>query len=239
VKRLYKWGELIFVTSSSHLAGGAFSANMYQLVLGNRNYSSWSMRGWMLLKLAGVEFTELSFPLYGEDARAKVRNLGGQTGLVPVLIAGQIAIWDSLAIAEYLYEEAPQIWPAGRLDRARARSLAAEMHSGFLNLRMQMPCNMRAEDCWVELSDGLKAEISRISDIWARATGPWLCGEFCAADIMFAPVVTRFRTYGVELGEAAAAYARRLLDHPFSREWLQFAAKEPMVEKYERPRRSA
>src|SRR5688572_11329205 len=93
---------------------------MYQLVLGNRNYSSWSMRGWMLLKFAGADFSELPFPIYGEEARAKIRELGGETGLVPMLIAEGTAIWDSLAIAEYLYEVAPQIWPSERNDRARA-----------------------------------------------------------------------------------------------------------------------
>ncbi len=194
------------------------------------------MRGWMLLKFAGVDFSEIHLPLYGDEARAKVRALGGQTGLVPVLLAERTAIWDTMAIAEYLYEKAPQIWPSERLERARARSLAAEMHSGFTNIRMQMPCNMRVSDRSVDFTEALDAEVRRITEIWSSARGPWLCGEFCAVDIMFAPVATRFRTYGVELEKNGKILCSHLLEHPLTRAWLDLAGSEPVVEKYERGR---
>ena len=211
---------------------------MLQLVIGNKNYSSWSMRAWMLLRFAELPFTEISIDLYRPDSRAPVLALGGETGLVPVLIADGQAIWDTLAITEFVYELCPRIWPADRLVRARARAYVGEVHSGLNAVRQAMPCNTRARDRVADRTPQVESEIARVVDIWSRADGAWLFGEFCAADIMFAPVAARFRTYGVEIGGRAGEYWQRLLRHPLAAEWFALGEAEPMViEQFELPTR--
>lgn len=213
---------------------------MYQLVIGNKNYSSWSMRAWMLLRFAELPFEEVPIAVYSADARARVRALGGETGLVPVLVVEGAAIWDTLAITEYVYEFCPKLWPEERIARARARAYAGEVHSGLNALRAAMPCNTRARNRIAIITPDAEADIARVAAIWSRAQGEWLFGEFCAADIMFAPVAARFRTYGVELTGAAKAYEQRLLSHHLAAEWFTLGAAEPMViEQFELPMRGA
>jgi glutathione S-transferase len=199
----------------------------YVLVLGQKNYSSWSMRAWLLLRHLGVPFQERSIALYTETSRQAVRRLGGETGLVPVLRQGDLAIWDTLAIFEYLHETHGGVWPAAPSLRARARSLCGEVHSGFGALRAAMPVNTRARNRRADHAPEVDADISRAIDIWSHPEGPWLLGDFGAADIMFAPIATRFQTYGVELPPAAARYGEALLAHPLVAEWLVLGAAEP------------
>ena len=210
-----------------------------ELVIGNRNYSSWSMRAWMLLRLAGLAFTETSIDLYRPGSREQVIALGGETGLVPLLVADGHPIWDTLAIAETLHEVSPEIWPADAVDRARARSYAGEVHSGLNALRSAMPFNARARDRIAQRTDAVDAEIARVAEIWSRRQSGWLFGDFCGADIMFAPVAARFRTYGVKLDAAAGDYCQRLLGHPLAAEWFALGEAEPMViERFELPSRA-
>jgi glutathione S-transferase len=173
------------------------------LVIGNKNYSSWSMRPWTLMRQLGIEFDEIQIPLWREDS--KTRKLAySPAGRVPVLLDGELAIWDSLAIVEELRERFPEkrIWPAEAVPRARARSLSAEMHSGFESLRSRMPMNVRARKPGNGRGEGVDDDIRRAAEIWRDcrehfgARGDFLFGDFCAADAMFAPVVMRFQTYG-------------------------------------------
>ena len=212
---------------------------MLHLIMGNKNYSSWSMRAWMLLKLSAQPFVETCIDLYRPDSREKVNDLGGETGLVPVLVADGTPIWDTLAITEYLYELHPALWPVDRLKRARARSYAGEVHSGLNAVRAAMPCNTRARNRIADRNHEVEAEIARVAEIWSRAEGEGLFGDFCAADIIFAPVAARFRSYGVELQGAAHDYGERLLTHPLSAEWFALGEVEPMIiEQFELPVRA-
>ena len=188
------------------------SASM-QLLIGNKNYSSWSLRAWLLLRQLGVEFTERKVSLNDPAWKSKIKAVS-PAGCVPVLIHGDMAIWDTFAIAEYLAESFVdlRIWPEDRAARATARSVSAEMHSGFAQLRTWMPMNIEARLPNRGWSLAVQTDIDRIVDIWtdARARfgqdGPMLFGSFSAADAFFAPVVWRFVTYGVELPEIAQAY---------------------------------
>src|SRR5277367_4215314 len=166
------------------------------------------MRAWLLLKALDVSFDELTVPLYQPRSRETVRALGGQTGLVPVLLDGDTAIWDTMAIFEHLHENHPVVWPIKRSDRARARSISGEIHSGFHALRSAMPVNTRARNRLARLSADVITDIERVKAIWnARAGGsPWLFGAFGGADMMFAPIATRFQTYGVQLEGEAGEY---------------------------------
>jgi len=198
-----------------------------KLVIGNKNYSSWSLRAWFLLKEAGVEFEEHRIPLDTETTAGEIARFS-PAGRVPVLVLGDEVVWDSLAIAETVAERWPdlQLWPADATARARARAVSAEMHSGFTALREAMPMNCRAMGRRVELSDEVAADIDRIFAIWADCRhrygkqGEWLFGRFSIADAMFAPVVLRFRTYGINLSASAAVYPRRLLESAAIQEWL-------------------
>jgi glutathione S-transferase len=198
------------------------------LIIGQKNYSSWSMRAWLLLKMLKLPFTEVTIPLYRGDSREAVRSLGGQTGLVPVLIDRGTAIWDTLAIFEHLYESHPPVWPATRFARARARSLCGEVHSSFNALRAAMPVNTRARGRQVQRTTEVTADIDRIVQVWDERRGgtPWLFGAFNAADVMFAPIATRFQTYGVQLNGMAKSYMDRLLGHPLVAEWLHLGQQE-------------
>ena len=200
----------------------------YTLIIGQKNYSSWSMRAWLLLKTLDVQFDELTVPLYQPQSRDTVRALGGQTGLVPVLLDGDSAIWDTMAIFEHLHENHPIVWPPKRSERARARSISGEIHSGFHALRSAMPVNTRARNRLASQNTDVMLDIERVKEIWnTRTTGsPWLFGAFGGADIMFAPIATRFQTYGIQLEGEPGDYMGRLLEHCLVAEWLRLGEAE-------------
>lgn len=201
------------------------------LVIANKNYSSWSMRPWTLLRGRGIAFQERLIKFESQDWKDNIGKLS-PSSLVPVLWEGEpgkgFATWDTLAIAERLYELFPQqgVWPADTHLRARARSAAAEMHSGFRALRGAMPMNIRSRYPGKGMNDGVAKDIARISAIWAAAKGPYLFGEFCAADAFYAPVATRLVTYAVDLKGAAQKYQQALLESPAVRAWSADAVKE-------------
>lgn len=205
-------------------------ASRYTLVIGNRNYSSWSLRGWLLLKLTGAPFAIRQASIYRPESRDRMREMGGETGLVPLLIVDGVPVWDTWAILETLAEAHPHLWPREPLRRARARSYCGEVHGGLDAVRQAMPTNVRGRDRSWTSSPAAEDEIRRVTEIWSRAggaDGPWLFGgDFCAADALFVPVACRFRTYGVALNGAAAIYMSNLLDHPWTREWCAAAAAE-------------
>jgi len=165
-------------------------------------------------------------------------NLGGQTGLVPVLEADGYPIWDTLAITEFLFEQYPSVWPDERFARARARSYSGEVHSSLNALRNAMPVNTRGRRRLAVRTDAVEQDIARVAEIWASSgtyrDGPWLLGAFCAADIIFAPVASRFQTYGVSLSGQAERYLNQLLSHPLVAEWLDLGQREPeVIEQFE------
>lgn len=194
------------------------------LVIGNKNYSSWSLRPWLALKVLGLDFEEKSIPLYGPGSGEAILKFS-PAGKVPVLIDGAHTIWDSLAILEYLAEKHPALWPDDAAQRARARSVSAEMHSGFPHLRQHMCMNVRKRYPDKGRTPEVLGEIRRIDEIWAQAEMPFLFGPFSAADAMYAPVVLRFRTYGVKA--ANTAYYETMLALPAMQEWIAAAEREP------------
>jgi glutathione S-transferase len=206
------------------------------LVIGNKNYSSWSLRPWIALKVFGFPFDERRIPLYGPGAKEEILK-ASPAGKVPVLIDGTTTVWDSLAILEYLAEKNPKIWPVNGPERAKARSLSAEMHSGFPNLRTHMSMNVRKRYPGKGRTPEVQAEIARIVQMWNEAKRPFLFGPFSAADAMYAPVVLRFRTYEVELPRAARAYYEAVLALPAMQEWIAAAEREaesiPQFDMYE------
>ncbi len=193
------------------------------LVIGNRNYSSWSLRPWLAMKVLGLAFEEKRIPLYGAGAKEEILR-HSPAGKVPVLVDGETRVWDSLAILEYLAEKHPRLWPQDRASRARARSLAAEMHSGFPSLREHMSMNIRRRYPGKGRTPEVLAEIARIDAIWSGAQGPFLFGEFGAVDAMYAPIVLRFRTYGVE--PANRGYCDAMLGLAAMKEWIGAAERE-------------
>lgn len=205
------------------------------LVIANKNYSSWSLRAWLCLKHAGVPFREVRIGLDEPGTRAAIGRYS-PSGRVPVLVDGPLTVWDSLAICEYVNEAVAGFrgWPAGRPDRAQARAVAAEMHSGFQALRSEMPMNIRARRR-VTPSAAALADIARVQAIWEQcrerhgAGGPWLFGHFTIADAMYAPVVFRFETYGVAPAGRAGAYARTVLADPAVQEWAAAARAETEI----------
>ena len=207
--------------------------NAYTLVIGNKAYSSWSLRPWLLMKYTGIGFDEIRISLYQEGAKESLLRHSG-AGKVPVLRHGDLTVWDSLAICEYLAEKHPEkhLWPADAATRAHARSVSAEMHSGFSNLRNQMPMNVRHKLPNRATTSVVSEDIARIKAIWEEcldrfgATGPFLFGGFSIADAMYAPVVSRFHTYGVEFTGRADAYSRTILDLPAFRQWVADANAE-------------
>jgi glutathione S-transferase len=213
---------------------------MYTLYLGNKNYSSWSLRGWLAAKLSGAPFREVMISLTGTP------NPGWRTfspsARVPCLHDGEVVVWDSLAIAEYLAERHAGMWPADPVARAFARSIAAEMHSGFAQLRNDMTMCIRERVDVRPWSAGLAADIDRVNEIWNEgrrrfgAAGAFLCGAFSLADAFYAPVAFRFRTYGVAPEGAAAEYQRAMLAHPLLREWETAALAETAVVEADEPR---
>jgi len=217
---------------------------MLKLIIGNRAYSSWSMRGWLAVKQSGEEFEELVVPMFDDEweKRREGDEFAPSLGKVPILWDGDCVVWDSLAIIEFLADRVGRkhYWPEDDAARGMARSMAAEMHSSFANLRRELPMNVRKSYSPRELSGGVKDDINRILQLWAQArarfggTGDFLFGDYCATDIMYAPVVTRFITYGVPVPPFAALYMKAALSHPHVQDWIDQAQDEPwVIEQYE------
>lgn len=204
---------------------------MLRLVIGNKNFSSWSLRPWLVLKQAGLPFEEIRLDIYKPDARSEILK-HSPSGKVPCLFDDELQIWDSLAICEYLAERQPTLWPAERAARARARSVSAEMHSGFAALRNSMSMDICARKPGQGRNAESQADVARIIDIWEECRarpalqGAFLFGAWSIADAMFAPVVWRFETYGVDLPRAARAYADAMLELPAMKEWAAGARAE-------------
>lgn len=201
------------------------------LVIGNKNYSSWSLRPWLLMKRLGIAFEEVLITLDTPSTREDIERFS-PSGRVPVLRHGELTVWDSLAICEYVAEFSGKGWPQQAAARAVARSVSAEMHSGFTNLRSLWPMNARARNRRTALTAALEADIERIDEIWndcrARfgAGGPWLFGQYTIADAMYAPVVLRFNTYGAAISQTARWYMASVLEDAALQEWLQGAKHE-------------
>jgi glutathione S-transferase len=201
------------------------------LTLSSKNYSSWSFRAWLIARMSGIKFTEVIVPPDDTAARAEILLLSPSI-LVPCLTYDGVKVWDTLAIAEFLNEVAPKakLLPKGRAERAHCRSICAEMHSGFVSLRSALPMNLRGQFKDFKVWSKAQSDIERITAIWRECLdaygGPWLFGEFSLADAMYAPVATRFRTYDVKLDPVCAAYAERILAHPFVVEWIEAAKLE-------------
>ena len=201
------------------------------LTISSKNYSSWSLRGWLLCKMAGLDFEEKPLPSSDPSTRAELLLLS-PSFLVPCLIHDGITIWDTLAIAEYLNELSPAagLLPEDRAARAHCRAISGEMHSGFGNLRSALPMNLKAHHPGFKVWAGAQADIDRILAIWegcfATYKGPFLFGKPGMADAMYAPVCTRFLTYDVKLGPASAAYCRRIMALPYMQEWVAGAKDE-------------
>ena len=206
------------------------------LVIGNKAYSSWSLRPWLLMKQVGIVFDEIRLSLYEDGAKQKLLQYSA-TGKVPVLMDGDLTIWDSLAICEYLADKYAEkrLWPSAMAARACARSISAEMHSGFTNLRTRMPMNVRRAIPGRAKTPEVVAEIARIETIWNDcrsrfgSQGSFLFGPFSIADAMYAPVVSRLRTYGVTLAGEAREYAAAIHALPAMQEWIAGAHAETEV----------
>lgn len=211
----------------------------FTLVIANKKYSSWSLRPWLAMKRFGLDFEEIMIPLDRPDTRDKIRAHSG-SGKVPVLKHDGTVVWESLAILEYLAELFPKagLWPEKSSVRAEARAISHEMHGGFQALRANMPCNFLGSYPARGRTPEVDEDIRRIAAIWGdclrRFGGPFLFGAFTIADAMYAPVVSRFRTYGVSLPPAAAAYADAVWALPEMQAWLNGARAEPYtIAKYE------
>ena len=211
-----------------------------KLIIGNRNYSSWSLRGWLAAKQSGLAFDELTVNIVGEEWEAIKRENGDfqpSAGKVPVLWDGDAVIWDSLAILEYLADKVgrDRFWPKDEAARGMARAMVAEMHSSYLSLRRQCPMNVRRQVTGIELTDEARRDIVRILGLWAEARarfgkgGPFLFGTFSAADIFYAPIVTRFVTYGIGVPGFAQAYMQAIWEHDWRQEWIGSAEDEQWV----------
>lgn len=205
------------------------------LVIGNKNYSSWSLRAALALELAGVAYDELLIPLYQADSKARLLE-HSPVGKVPVLKTEEGPVWDSLAIAEYLAERFPEahLWPRGQYARAVARSICAEMHSGFVGLRTHLSMDLAHDQALAEIPAAAQADIQRICELWAecRASfgqdGPFLFGHASLADAFFAPVAARLRSYQVPLPPVAAAYVQTIYQWPAFQRWYQAAQEEKL-----------
>ncbi|MBC2666915.1 glutathione S-transferase family protein [Novosphingobium flavum] len=216
-----------------------------KLIIGNKNYSSWSLRGWLAAKQSGLHFEEITIPLYGEAwdaAKLDMGEIAPSHGRVPVLWDGDAVVWDSLAILEYLGDKVgrDRFWPKADDARAMARSMVAEMHSSFSALRTQCPMNVRRRFDEFELHPQTRADVVRILTLWAEARarfgrgGPFLFGTFCAADVFFAPVVSRFLTYAIPVPGFAVAYMQAVWEHDWLQAWVEAAeAEEWVIEQYE------
>ena len=216
-----------------------------KLIIGNKNYSSWSLRGWLACKQSGLAFEEIQVPLYGDDWDATKKqndNIAPSSGRVPVLWDGDAVVWDSLAIIEYLSDKVgrDRFWPKEDDARAMARSMVAEMHSSFAALRSQCPMNIRRKVEDPAIDDAAKADVVRVLTLWAEARarfgrgGPYLFGTFSAADIFYAPVVSRFISYGIAVPGFALAYMEALWSHEWLQSWIAAAeAEDWVIEQFE------
>lgn len=207
---------------------------MYKLWIANKNYSSWSLRPWILLKALQIPFEEnLCFFENGKSSHDKFSRFS-PTGLVPCLVDEMQTVWDSLAICEYVAEEYPQVWPKDRKARAWARCASAEMHSGFTALRQQCPMDLARKVSLAEISPELQANLDRLQQLWQEGLtqfgGPWLAGhEFTAVDAFFAPVAFRIRSYQLPIGTAVQQWVDRILDLPAMKEWQEAGVQEPHI----------
>ena len=218
-----------------------------KLIIGNRNYSSWSLRGWLAAKQSGLHFDEIQVPLYGEDWEAQKRahdEIAPSSGKVPVLWDGDAVVWDSLAIIEYLADKVgrERFWPKADDARAMARSMVAEMHSSFIALRRQCPMNVRRRVEGWQLDEEARSDVVRVLTLWAEARarfgkgGPYLFGSFSAADIFYAPVVSRFITYGLGVPGFAATYMEAVWEHEWMQAWIAASEDEEwVIEQWEVP----
>ena len=214
----------------------------YTLLIGNKNYSSWSLRPWLLMHAFGVPFTEerhvFDTPEFAAEIQSRKRSPNGK---VPVLVDGEITVWDSLAISEHLAERHAGMWPTGAAARAHARCACAEMHSGFQAVRNWMPMNVRRTYPIAVPREDVQKDIDRIQALWTEARakfgmdGVFLYGKFSVADAYFAPVVFRFNTYGVKCSPVAAEYVNAMLDHPSMQQWIADSAAEKEVVAHEEP----
>lgn len=208
---------------------------MYTLWIANKNYSSWSLRPWVLLKALQIPFNEnICFFESGKSSHDKFRRFS-PSGLVPCLVDGNLTVWDSLAICEYIAEDHPQAWPTDRVARAWARSASAEMHSGFTTLRQQCPMDISRNAPLKEISRELQADLDRISQLWQEGLkkfgGPWLAGgEFTAVDAFYAPVAFRIHSYQLPVNTAAQQWVARMLSLPAMQEWRQAGIQEPHID---------
>ena len=202
------------------------------LIIGNKNYSSWSLRPWLFMKHVVLEFQEILIPLDTLETHEQIDHYT-PSGRVPVLQQGTLCVWDSLAICEYLAELSGKGWPQAREVRAVARAVCAEVHSGFPTLRSLWPMNARARNRRTALTAALEADIERIDELWNDCRGrfggggPWLFGDYSVADAMYAPVVLRFNTYGARISQTARWYIASVLEDAPLQEWLQAAKQEP------------
>lgn len=219
---------------------------MMKLIIGNKAYSSWSLRGWLACKLSGLPFEEVVVPLYDADwdKRREGDEFAPSSGKVPILWDGDAVVWDSLAIVEYLNEKSggTLFWPDDPAARAMARSMAAEMHSGFSALRRKHSMNIRQVFEPKRPDEDVLQELNRLYELWAQARarfggeGDFLFGTFGAADIMFAPVCTRIVTYQLPVPRFATAYITAVLNHPFMQDWIAAAQEEEwVIEQFEPP----
>lgn len=205
-----------------------------QLVIGNKTYSSWSLRPWLAARHAGIEFDEVRIPLYTPDSSPQIQRYS-PSSKVPVWREGDFVVWESLAICEYLAEKVPTLWPADAKARAVARSVSTEMHAGFTALRTNMTMNARARGRCVEITPEVAADINRIEAIWLDCrsrfgeAGPWLFGDFSIADAMFAPVVLRFVPYGVTRPGVLNEYVATWMANPHLQAWIAAAEQETEV----------
>ncbi len=209
------------------------STDKMELIIGDKNYSSWSLRPWLVMMEFGFPFDEINIALRKPDTKTKILE-HSPSGWVPTLVHGSTKVWDSLAILEYLAELAPEknLWPSGKQVRAKARSVSAEMHSGFAALRNEMPMDILSRIDDVNPSEACVSDIERIIALWSEcfestpSTGSFLFGAFTIADAMFAPVATRFKTYGVELTTEASEYCEQIMSMPAMNRWCAEARKE-------------
>ncbi|MEN5172150.1 glutathione S-transferase family protein [Acinetobacter higginsii] len=222
---------------------------MYQLFIGNKNYSTWSMRPWILLTQAGISFQEhvIRFDSFEPESEFKTEILKlNPTGKVPALVNGELVVWDSLAICEYIAEQHPELdlWPQEKTLRARARCISAEMHSSFQSLRNLCPMNVEADlghigkQLWAEHAQ-LRADVARIDQIWSERPSEdgFLCGEFSIADAFYAPVVMRFECYQLPLSVSSQAYVQKILSLPSVQQWIDEAKQEQMFVPFDEPYR--
>lgn len=204
-----------------------------QLIIGNRNYSSWSLRAWLYLEESGIRFDTTRLSLFSANWQDQVAEFSA-AGRVPVLVDDGITVWDSLAIVEHVRENHGGIdWPGDTVERALARAITSEMHSGFLAIRDELPMNVRASSPVdpATLSDACRQQIQRIGSIWTgcleRSGGEWLMGEFGIADVFYAPVALRFLTYAIDLDGDCRDYMKRIRARPAVNAWCEAAAEEP------------